>query len=84
MATLLLLLAPAAVATPIKNIQKREHAVKSSHTTPRKWKKQAAAPLDHVLQMQIGLKQGNVDDLIRHLDEGMRTSDKSQTQRIHA
>jgi tripeptidyl-peptidase-1 len=70
-ASALLLLASAVVASPIDKLQVREYAVKSFHHTPRKWQRFGAAPPDHVLELQIGLKQSKIDDLLQHLNEGM-------------
>jgi tripeptidyl-peptidase-1 len=67
----LLLLVSSVVASPIDKLQKREFAVKSFHHTPRKWQRFGAAPPNHVLELQIGLKQSKIDDLLRHLNEGM-------------
>lgn len=47
------------------------YAVKDSHLVPRQWNNRGRAPAEHLLHMQIGLKQGNFDELERHLYEGM-------------
>ena len=67
----LLFIASTVVASPISSVQPRDYALKSSRPTPRKWKRQGSAPLDHRLQLQIGLRQSQIDDLIGHLDAGM-------------
>lgn len=70
LASALLYLASVVVATPVEKLQKRGYAVKSSHHTPRKWQKAGAAPPNHVLNLQIGLKQARIDDVLQHLNEG--------------
>lgn len=47
------------------------YAVKDSHHVPRKWSRVGAAPPDHLINLQIGLKQGSFSELERHLYEGM-------------
>ncbi|KAG0646389.1 Sedolisin-B [Hyphodiscus hymeniophilus] len=59
--------AQAAVATPIK--ARTAYEIKEIHEVPRKWSSQGRAPSDHMLHMQIGLKQGKFDELERHLYE---------------
>lgn len=58
-------------ATPIK--VRTDYAVKEVHPAPRKWSDAGRAPSNHMIHMQIGLKQGNFDELERHLYEGMST-----------
>jgi tripeptidyl-peptidase-1 len=71
LASVLLLFAYVVTSSPVDNARRREYAVKSSRPTPRKWKRIDVAPLDHMLQLQIGLKQSRIDDLLQHVDEGM-------------
>lgn len=61
------LAAQAAIATPIK--ARSPYAVKETHHVPRDWTKMERARGDHVIHLQIGLKQGNFDELERHLYE---------------
>jgi tripeptidyl-peptidase-1 len=46
------------------------HVVKETHLPPNKWKNVGPAPADHVINLQIGLKQSQFDELERHLHEG--------------
>ncbi|SLM34708.1 tripeptidyl peptidase protein [Lasallia pustulata] len=45
------------------------YAVKDSHVVPRKWTRVGPAPADHRINLQIGLKQSQFDELERHLYE---------------
>lgn len=47
------------------------YSVKDTHNVPRDWTKGARAPADHVVHLQIGLKQSNFDELEKQLYEGM-------------
>jgi tripeptidyl-peptidase-1 len=60
--------AQTAFATPIR--ARSPYVVKETHYAPRDWTKLDRAHENHVIQMQIGLKQGNWDELERHLNEG--------------
>ena len=46
------------------------YAVKETHAVPPKWKIVGDAPANHVVNLQIGLKQSQFDELERHLYEG--------------
>ena len=46
------------------------YVVKETHLPPKKWKNIGPAPADHLINLQIGLKQGQFDQLERHLHEG--------------
>lgn len=46
------------------------YAVKDSHHVPRQWSNVGAAPPNHIINLQIGLKQSQFDELERHLYEG--------------
>jgi tripeptidyl-peptidase I len=46
------------------------YSVKETHSVPSKWSQIGRANRSHMLQLQIGLKQGNFDELERHLYEG--------------
>ncbi|KAK8091208.1 hypothetical protein PG994_000713 [Apiospora phragmitis] len=64
----LALLAPSAVvASPIK--ARTPYQVKETHFAPRGWKRVERASADRVMNLQIGLKQGNFEELERHLYE---------------
>jgi tripeptidyl-peptidase-1 len=43
--------------------------VRETHTVPDSWERVGPAPQDHVVQLCIGLKQGNFKELERHLYE---------------
>ena len=60
--------AQAVVASPIR--ARSPYAVKETHFAPREWTKQERANGAKLVQLQIGLKQGNMDGLLAHLDEG--------------
>ncbi|RDL38636.1 Tripeptidyl peptidase [Venustampulla echinocandica] len=45
------------------------YVVKESHFLPSKWERVGPAPADHVVNLQIGLKQSQFDELERHLHE---------------
>ncbi|KAF2264406.1 tripeptidyl-peptidase 1 precursor [Lojkania enalia] len=59
--------AHAVLATPIR--ARSPYAVKETHFAPREWTKLGRANGDNVIQLQIGLKQGNFEDLEKHLYE---------------
>ena len=59
----------AVIATPIR--ARTEYPVKETHTVPKRWTQTGKAPGNHMLHMQIGLKQGNFEELERHLYEGI-------------
>lgn len=47
------------------------YAVKDSHYVPKAWRRIGPAPGEHLIKLQIGLKQGQFAKLERHLYEGM-------------
>ncbi len=49
----------------------RNIEVKETHAPPRRWTRLDRAPKDHVIHLQIGIKQSNFAELERHLYEGM-------------
>jgi len=55
-------------STPLR--ARSPYVVKETHFPPRKWKNIGPAPADHVVNLQIGLKQSQFDELERHLHEG--------------
>jgi tripeptidyl-peptidase I len=57
--------------TPIRS--RTAYAVREAHPVPRKWVKMGRAPADRLLTLQIGVKQGQFDELERHLYEGKRS-----------
>jgi tripeptidyl-peptidase-1 len=46
------------------------YAVKDTHHVPRSWTPVGPAPAEHMIRLQIGLKQGQFSELERHLYEG--------------
>lgn len=69
--TFLLLLTAVAevvVGTPLRT--RSAYAVKDSHHVPSKWSKVGLPPRDHVINLQVGLKQSQFGELERHLYEG--------------
>ncbi|GAP89437.2 putative tripeptidyl-peptidase 1 precursor [Rosellinia necatrix] len=54
------------LATPLA---RSNYAVKDTHNVPRGWAKGARAPAGQVMQIQIGLKQGNFAELEKQLYE---------------
>ena len=65
----LLLAASASLASPVKS--RSPYAVKETHFVPAKWNRIASPPADHLISLQIGLKQSQFKELERHLYEGM-------------
>jgi tripeptidyl-peptidase-1 len=59
----------AVFGSPIQS--RTAYAVKETHRVPRKWTKMGRAPSDTMLHLQIGVKQGQFDELERHLNEGV-------------
>ncbi|KAL8807356.1 MAG: hypothetical protein Q9200_004696 [Gallowayella weberi] len=45
------------------------YSVKDSHHVPRKWTRVSGAPANHVIDLEIALKQSQFDELERHLYE---------------
>ncbi|KAI0156633.1 tripeptidyl-peptidase 1 precursor [Hypoxylon sp. FL1284] len=62
-----LLAAQAATGSPVRS--RTPYRVKDSHHVPRAWKRVRRAPAGHVIDLQIGVKQGNFAELERHLYE---------------
>lgn len=65
------LLVSAAFGKPLH--QRSPFVVKDSHPVPAKWTQLGRAASDHVVELRIALKQGQFEDLERHLYEGTRT-----------
>ncbi|KAL5413059.1 hypothetical protein PMIN03_003985 [Paraphaeosphaeria minitans] len=59
--------AHAVVASPIQ--ARSPYTVKETHFAPREWTKLDRANGNKLVQLQIGLKQGNMDGLLEHLDQ---------------
>ncbi|RDI78626.1 hypothetical protein Vi05172_g11355 [Venturia inaequalis] len=47
----------------------KRYALKSSHHAPRKWDRIAPAPPNHMITLQIGLRQGKADEVLQNLKE---------------
>lgn len=65
----LALLAAGAAASPVQHHQS-SYAVKEAHHVPQQWTRIGDAPSNHLINLQIGLKQGQFEDLEQHLWEG--------------
>lgn len=65
---LLVLLAAAASASPLR--ARSDYQVKEHFHAPRSWSRIGRAPSEHVINLQIGLKQSRFSELERHLYEG--------------
>jgi len=63
------LAAQLALGSPVK--ARSLYAVKDSHFVPTKYTKLGPAPEEHVIELRIGVKQGDFDALEKHLYEGM-------------
>ncbi len=48
------------------------YTVKECHPVPATWSNVSSAPLNHIVNLQIGLKQGKLEELERRLYEGDR------------
>ena len=59
-----------AFTSPVR-ISRSEYSLKDSHLLPKGWSSIGTAPSDHILSVQIGLTQHKVQELQRHLYEGM-------------
>jgi tripeptidyl-peptidase-1 len=59
--------AQAALAVPVA---RSGYAVKETHYVPQRWTAKGRAPKHQMLDLQIGVKQGNFAQLERHLYEG--------------
>jgi tripeptidyl-peptidase I len=69
------LIALAALVSPSLgvNIKSRSpYAVKGSHPVPPRWERIDRAHPDHPIELRIGVKQSQFDDLERQLYEGKR------------
>lgn len=54
--------------SPVKT--RSTYAVKETHNVPSKWSRVGPAPRDHLINLSIGLRQSQFDELERHLYEG--------------
>jgi len=67
--TTILIAAQAAFSSPVRI--RSPYAVKESHYVPNKWTNLGFPDPEHRINLQIGLKQGNFDELEKHLWEGI-------------
>lgn len=58
-------------ASPLADVS-TAYALKSSHHVPRKWLNLGPAPPDHIINLQIGLRNGRFGEILGHLDEGKK------------
>ena len=56
------------LSSPLRS--RTEYAVKDTHNVPSKWLQIGPAPGHKLLNLHIGLKQSQFDELERHLYEG--------------
>jgi tripeptidyl-peptidase-1 len=68
--TTALTLACGVFSSPTTHLAKR-YTLKSTHHVPRKWDRVGSAPLHHTITLQIGLRQGKSDEILRNLKEGI-------------
>ncbi|CAG9993160.1 unnamed protein product [Clonostachys byssicola] len=61
------LAAHAANAAPTHD--ERSYQIKETHIVPRKWQKIERAPSSHIIDLQIGVRQGNFEELEKRLNE---------------
>ena len=50
---------------PVRSV----NLVKETYTIPPQWSRVGPAPSNHIINLQIGLKQSQIDELERHLYE---------------
>ncbi|KAK5114630.1 hypothetical protein LTR62_002203 [Meristemomyces frigidus] len=62
-------LAGGAAAVPTSRSLHSRYAVKETHPVPRGWSISAPAPKEHMINLQVGLKQQNQDVLEKHAME---------------
>lgn len=72
------------VANPIRSSSRTPYRVKESHFVPRQWKRVERAPADHVIHLQIGIKQGDFETLERYLYEVSDPDDVRYGQHLSA
>ena len=66
--TALAILPAVAIAGQIKS--RSPYVVKGEHPVPRRWQRLDRAPATHPIELRIGLKSSQFDELERHLYEG--------------
>jgi len=66
------LTAQSVLASPIR--QRSPYAVKERHFLPRRWRQLDRSTDGHFVHLKIGVKQGQFDELERHLYEGEKSA----------
>ena len=66
------LTADTVAGTPLTG--RNTYSVKESHHIPQQWTRVGPAPAEHIISLNIGLKQSQFDKLEKQLYEGMRPS----------
>ena len=66
------LTADAIAGTPL--IGRNTYSIKDSHHVPQQWARVGPAPAEHIINLNIGLKQSQFDKLEKQLYEGTRRS----------
>jgi hypothetical protein len=59
-----------ALSSPVSSTGNHEYAVKDGHRAPAGWVKGERAPIDHPLDVSIGLRQNRFHDLEKLLYQG--------------
>ena len=67
----LLLLAGTTAVSASGLSQRSPYLLKETHNVPNRWKEVGAPAPDHVIYLQIGLRQSNFEELEEHLYEGI-------------
>ncbi|TID23582.1 tripeptidyl peptidase-like protein [Venturia nashicola] len=57
----------------------KRYALKSTHHVPQKWERVAPAPPNHMISLQIGLRQGKADEVLQNLKEGGKQRPEDRT-----
>lgn len=57
-----------AQASPIR--ARSPYVLKESHNVPAKWSRLMPAPKNHMIELRIGVKQGDFDELENQLYQG--------------
>ena len=69
------LTADAVAGTPLTG--RNTYSIKDSHHLPQQWARVGPAPAEHLINLNIGLKQSQFDKLEKKLYEGKRPSSSS-------
>ena len=63
-----LIAATTVLSSPVRT--RSPYVVKDTHNVPNKWHKVGPAPPNHIINLHIGLRQSQFDELERQLYEG--------------